>query len=254
MPDVTPAKPEATVKSNPAPAAPVAPAVPAVPATAKTVAPETAAAPVKPRIKTEGSDDNSPDSVGADPSQIKTPPLTIALGVAAAVLFIVVIVFWFKVNSRNETILQSKNRSDQMVEQIGQLQTQIEGIKADSARAKTQREEAKALSVQDKADAVLAKTETAEVQSQLEKARVISTGFQTQQEDAKVASLKHQGEVEVAQAQAAVMLVQWNKAQADMAELKSQLLAAKTLTNELQAKLEKAEAEIAARQKISPKK
>ena len=190
-----------------------------------------------------GDDDDSREH----PAPAKSSPWVAVLGVLCAILLITVVVFSSKVSARDKTIVENKNRNDQVQAASTKLQSDVDDAKADSARLQKQLNEATAASDLLKADAEKTKATSADLQGRLDKARAQVTTFQTQAEEAKVASLKHQGEVEVAQAQTAVMQEQLNKARTDLADLKAQMA-------DLQAKLDKAEAEVVRLQKPAGKK
>jgi septal ring factor EnvC (AmiA/AmiB activator) len=181
------------------------------------------------------------------PRPDKTSPWVIVLGVLAAILAIGVFLLSAKVSARDRTILENKNRSEQLQSASTQLQSQVDDAKADAATLQKKLDSAEADSAQLKSDLEKSKASIVEIQTRLDKARATAAAFQTQAEENKVASLKHQGEVEIAHAQTAVAVEQMTKAKSDLADLKAQLA-------ETQDKLDKAASEVARLQKPAAKK
>lgn len=186
------------------------------------------------------------ETAAVPPNPPRSPALAIALGVLSAVLLVTSFILWSRVGARDDTIVQNKNRSDQVQADAVLLRAQVDQDKVATATLQKQMDEAKAASVQDKADLDNAVASAAEVQKTLDKTRILATDFQTQTEEAKVASIKHQGEVDIAQAQTAVMQIQLNKATADTSQLQTQLA-------DLQGRLDTAQAMVAQLEKSQAK-
>src|SRR5471032_783378 len=136
-PVTIPAKADAPAPAPSKTAAPVATSAPTNPPTsgsgrtdarqsgyAKTAAPA-ATQPRKPDASASGSD--QPD--GSHLNLPKVAPAVIALGVATAVLFVIVVVTALKLADRNTTIEQNKNRADQYEATTSKLQTQLDADK-----------------------------------------------------------------------------------------------------------------------------
>lgn len=198
---------------------------------------------------TPAAENEAGDTAVPFPVTAKRPVLAIVLGGVSCILLIFVFVLRVQLTDRNETIVQIKNRSDQLQDGTGKIQAQADEAKAGSSALQKQLTETKTELAQSKTELNIIKAASGEIQSQLDKARATSTEFQTQMAEAKVASIKHQGEVEVAQAQAAVMQTQWTKAKTDLGQLEAQLVASKAEVADLQSKLEKAQTEIVRLQK-----
>jgi hypothetical protein len=177
------------------------------------------ASPFTNRPRVEARD---PDT-GAPPAPPRSPVLAIALGVLSAILLISTFIMWSRVGSRDETIAQITNRSDQLQSDAVVLRTQVDEDKVSAAAVQKHADDAQAQSVLDKADLDRANASAMDLQRTLDKTRILATDFQSQMEGAKVASIKHEGEVDIAQARAAVMQIQLNKATADTSQLQAQL-------------------------------
>jgi chromosome segregation ATPase len=172
--------------------------------------------------------------------------LAIALGALSVLLLVIIFALWSRVGSRDDTISQIKNRSDQLQVDTIQLQSQVAEDKVARGVLQKHMDDAQAASISDKADSDKANAASVELQRTLDKTRIIATDFQSQMENAKVASIKHQGEVDIAQAQTAVMQIQLNKATADTGQLQAQLA-------DLRGRFEASEAMVAQLEKAKAK-
>lgn len=187
-----------------------------------------------------------PSASAPPPPPPRSPVLSIALGVLSFILLVALFLLWARVGSRDETIAQIKNRSDQLQADTLQLRSQVDEDKVSAIALQKRADDAETVSVQDKADLDKANASVLELQRTLDKTRLIANDFQSQMEDAKVASIKHQGEVDTAQARAAVMQIQLNKAAADASQLQAQLA-------DTQGKLDTSEALVAQLEKAKAK-
>ena len=181
------------------------------------------------------------------PNPPRSAALPIALGALSAILFISTFVYWSRVGSRDETIAQITNHSDQVQASAVLLLAQVDHDKVTMATLQGQTDEAKAASVLDKDALDKSDAIAADTQKNLDKTRIISTDFQTQMEEAKVVSIKHQGEVEIAQAETSVMQIHLNMATAESGQLQAQLTDVQGKLGDAQAliaKLEKSQAKI----------
>ncbi len=88
--------------------------------------PPTTAAKVPAAGKTDAVDSDAVKK-GDDviPTPAKVSPLVLVLGALSAFLFIIVVVFWLKVNAQNTAILENKNRVDQFGAATAQMQAQL---------------------------------------------------------------------------------------------------------------------------------
>jgi hypothetical protein len=193
----------------------------------------------RPRVEARGPDN-------APPSPPRSVALPVSLGVLSAVLLVSTFVMWSRVGSRDETIVQNRNRTDQLQSDAVALKAQVDEDKVAANVLQQHSDDAQAQSARDKAAFDKANAGALELQRTLDKTRIISTDFQSQMEDAKVASIKHQGEVDIAQARTAVMQVQLNKATADASQLQAQLAS-------VQGRLDNSEAMVAQLEKAKSK-
>jgi hypothetical protein len=193
----------------------------------------------RPRVEARGPDN-------APPSPPRSVALPVSLGVLSAVLLVSTFVMWSRVGSRDETIVQNRNRTDQLQSDAVALKAQVDEDKVAANVLQQHSDDAQAQSARDKAAFDKANAGALELQRTLDKTRIISTDFQSQMEDAKVASIKHQGEVDIAQARTAVMQVQLNKATADASQLQAQQAS-------VQGRLDNSEAMVAQLEKAKSK-
>jgi len=132
----------------------------------------------------------SRDPAAAPPAPPRSPVLAIALGALSVLLLVIIFALWSRVGSRDDTISQIKNRSDQLQVDTIQLQSQVAEDKVARGVLQKHMDDAQAASISDKADSDKANAASVELQRTLDKTRIIATDFQSQMENAKVASIK----------------------------------------------------------------
>ena len=201
------------------------------------------------------ADRSPPDTFDAAPAQpAPRSILAYVFGAVSVALLITVIVLWSQVRSRNTSLVQNQNHSDQVQAGATVLQAQLDKTTDELARVQKQKNEADAESAQNKSDLAKSKAGTLEIQGRIDQLRINATAFQTQMEEAKVASIKHQGEVEIARAQTTVAQTALNESKAESAKLQTQLDESKALVSDVQAKLAAAEKNLVAQQKPAVKR
>src|SRR5271170_3697432 len=131
--------------------------------------------PAKGRNKAEPSESDASDTAAPAPVPANKPVLTIALGAFSAALLIIALVLWGEVSARDATIVQNKNRSDQVQADAVLLLAQVNADKTATALLQKKFDDTKAESNQHKADLDKAIASAADLQSRLDKATAVST-------------------------------------------------------------------------------
>src|SRR5690242_14698787 len=117
----------------------------------------------------ENSPDDAPRSIAAAPE--KSPIALYALGGVCVVLVFAIVVLWKQRAARDEKIVQTQNRAEQVQAEAGKSQTQIDEARAASARLQQKLDDTLTELNQNKTELTKARNAATELQAQLEKTR-----------------------------------------------------------------------------------
>lgn len=178
------------------------------------------------------------------PAVVNYLPWLIAVGALSALLLVAVAMLANTLRTRNTTITQIENRSEQRQAARELLLAQVDVAKVDGEKLKAERVKATTETAQLRIEFDGVKADAANLQTQLDKSRTIANGFQSEMELARVSAIRGLGEVELAKTQMTLLQAQVHQGKADIERLQQQRDDSRRRTDVLQERLTKTDVEI----------